>query len=156
MSLFDKIKLLFVARKPAADFVANVKDIKRGFKTIHFWVTLLGSAGALFAAVKGFVPPEIGLIVTTVLVASYNIMRGFDKTDESIPHPALQSTELWLGILGQLSNAILALQKGGVASTHLVAAGAVIAGAMSIAQNLTSINSGLPAPIPAQPAAPKA
>jgi len=149
MSLIDKIKLLFVARKPAADFLANVKEVKRGWKTIHFWVSLLGSGIALVASIKGFIPADISLIITTVLVGSYNIMRGFDKTDESIPHPPLRSTEFLMGLLAQLSNAVLALQQGGVSSAHLAIAGTILAGAMSIAQNLTSINSGLPAPTPA-------
>ena len=155
MSIIEKIKLLFVARKPAADFLANVKDVKRGWKTIHFWVSLLGSGIALAASIKGFIPADVSLIVTAVLVASYNVMRGFDKTDESIPHPPLRSTEFLMGLLAQRSNAVLALQQGGVSSTHLAIAGTVLAGAMSIAQNLTSINSGLPAPTPA-PAQPQA
>ena len=145
MSLWDKVKLLFVARKPAADFLANVKAVKRGWKTIHFWVSLLGSGIALVASIKGFIPADVSLIITTVLVASYGVMRGLDKTDESIPHPPLRSTEFWIGVLGQLSNAVLALQQGGISSTHLVVAGTVIAGAMSIAQGLSSINSNLPA-----------
>lgn len=155
MSLWSKIKLLFVARKPAADFVANVKEVKRGWKTAHFWVSLLGSGIALLASLKGFIPAEVSLIVTTVLTTSYNIMRGFDKTDETVLHPPLRSTEMWMGILGQLGNGVLALQQGGVSGTELTVASAIIAGAMATAQNLSSANSGLPAPTqPAQPTQP--
>lgn len=146
MTLIEKVKLLFVARKPAQDFVANVKEVKRGWKTIHFWVSLLGSAITLVGSLKGFVPAEASLIITTILMASYNIMRGFDKTDETIPRPTLRSTEMWMGIIGQLSNGIVALQQGGVNSAELAIASAVLAGAMATAQNLTSINSDLPAP----------
>lgn len=155
MSLIAKIKLLFSAAKPAANLAGQLKEVGSGWKTIHFWVSLLGSAISLAASIKGFIPADISLIVTTALVASYNIMRGFDKTDSSVVHPPFQSTEFLMGLLAQLSNAVLALQQGGIASTHLVIAGTVLAGAMSIAQNLSGINNGT-ATVPAQPTAPKA
>jgi len=136
MGLLEKIKLLFKARKPATDIINEVGQIKSGWKTIPFWVTLLGTLISLVAALEGFIPASTALIATTALTAIYNILRGATKTDITGTKPVVQSTEFWLGVLGQLSNAAVTLKTGGIAPHWLVTAETFISAAMAAGQNL--------------------
>lgn len=136
MGLIEKIKLLFKARQPAIDIINEVKGVKSGWKTIPFWITLLGSAIALVAALKGFIPLEASLVSTTALTFLYNVLRGATKADVPGTKPILQTSEFWLGVLAQLSNAFLALQTGGISPEWIVTASGVVSLAMGAAQNL--------------------
>ena len=56
MGLIEKLKLLFLANKPATDIVSELKGAQAFWKTIPFWVTLIGPFVFLVAALKGVVP----------------------------------------------------------------------------------------------------
>lgn len=136
MSWIKKIKLFFMARKPAMKVVNQLKKIKRGYKTWEFWLSLLGALGSLAAAVAGYLDPEVATIVTAGIAGVYNIIRGLKKADEDGIRPSLRSTEFYIGILAILQNALMEMQGKGVDGEWLALALAIVAGSMSVAQNL--------------------
>ena len=136
MSLIEKIKLLFKIKDPALKLIDGVKQFKSGYKTVTFWMTLLSGVLTLVGALKGFIPPEAALVVTVVLTAFYNFIRGFEKMDQNALRPMIRSTEFWAGVLGLVSTAIVNIQTGGVNPAWLVSMQSAIAAAMAGAQAL--------------------
>lgn len=139
MKLFDKIKLFIKGNQ----VISQLSHVKRGYKTLSFWITLLASLGSFAGSIKGVVSPEISLIVTTALTALYNILRGLEKADEPGTRPWYKSTETWVGIGAQVQNACLAIKEGGIQESHLAAAAIVIGGVMSMARDLSNIQPSL-------------
>ena len=152
MGFIEKLKLLFKARQPATDLINEIKDIKAGWKTLPFWVTVLGTLIALVAAAQGVIPATASLVIITVLTAFYNILRGATKANTPGVKPVLQTTEFWLGVLSQISNAILALKGGGINPEWFTTAEAIIGAAMAAGQNLAAQQPNVP-PAAAAPAA---
>ncbi len=124
MGFIEKLKLLLKVRQPVTDLINEVKSIKAGYKTIPFWITVIGTV--------------LSVIVATVLTAFYNILRGATKTDVTDVKPIFQTTEFWMGVFAELQNAILALQAGGINPKWLALSALVIGAAMSCGQNLAS------------------
>jgi len=141
MNIFAKLKLALALRKPAADVAGQLKAIKSGWKTLSFWVTLIGSLASLAAAVKGFIPANYSLLITTALVTVYNILRGLAKADSAaVTGPMWATTETWMGILGQVSAGMLALQQGGINAKWMTVAASVIATAMALSRDLRALD----------------
>lgn len=138
MSLFEKIALLFKANKPATQLVSQLKEAKAGYKTVSFWVTLLGTLLALIAAIKAVIPATTALVAITVITALYNVLRGLDKAGTDTNRGTFRSTEFWLAILGEASKAIVALQTGGVNPAWMASLSTIVAAAMAAAQNLSA------------------
>lgn len=136
MGFIEKLKLLVKARKPVTDIINEAKEIKTGYKTVQFWVTVLGSGVALVGALEGFIPASAGLVASTVLVTFYNILRGATKADVASTKPIVQTTEFWVSVLSQLGAAIVALQSGGINPSWFAAASMMISVAMAAGQNL--------------------
>lgn len=59
-------------------------DIKSGWKTSEFWGKVATQAATLWAAVGGFVPPKIAIIVVAVAEGVYTIARTVLKMNETI------------------------------------------------------------------------
>ena len=146
MSILEKIKLLFAVKDPAMKLIDGIKGFTSGWKTLAFWLSLLGGALSLVGALKGFIPSEASLVATVVITAIYNFARGFEKMDQNAVRPLLQSTEFWMGVLGMASNALVSLQAGGINPQWMVLAQSTIATAMAGAQAL-----GSQTPPPANP-----
>lgn len=136
MGLLSKIKLLFVFRKPATDLINEVSQVKSGYKTVAFWVAVVGTLGSAVAAGTGIIPATYALIAGTVLTVLYNILRGATKADQVGVKPILQSTEFWMGVLTAISNGLLALKTGGIDPQWLTTAQTAIGAAMAAGQNL--------------------
>jgi len=136
MGFIEKLKLLFKARQPAIDIINEVKEVKAGYKTVPFWITLIGSALSLVAALQGMVPASVSLVATTALTFFYNVLRGATKADTTAQKPLIQTTEFWLGVLGQVSAALVALKQGGVNPAWLTTASTAVGIAMAAGQNL--------------------
>jgi len=136
MGLISKLKLLIKTAKPVGQFINQVKGAKLKWKTIPFWGTLLGSAVSLVAALQGFIPVTVGIVITGVLTVLYNIIRGLDKADQEGVKPTWKSTEFWVGVLGIISTQIVNMQTQGINSEVLVTINSLIAAAMALAQNL--------------------
>lgn len=136
MKWLEAVKALFVARQPLTDLVNEVKDVKRGYKTVGFYVTLLGTLGTLAAALSGYLSPVAALEITTALGVAYNLARGAAKMDEVGVRPVLGSTEFWIGVLTSLSNGLVALKTGGINPQWAIEAQGMIGVAMTTAQSL--------------------
>jgi hypothetical protein len=78
MGLIDEIKLLFKVKED----VIQMGQIKAGFKTSEFWVTLLSNVIGILGVIKGVVPPQYAPWVVgalTVLNSVYTVARTFVK-----------------------------------------------------------------------------
>lgn len=136
MSLIEKIKLLFKVQGPITQISREVKDATKTRKWLHFTVTLLGILASTAATLTGVIPPQAQLIVTTVLQALYNIMRGIDKVDATEVKGTLRTTEFWLTALAEVQKGIVATQMGGVNPTWLAESSTIIGLALAAGQNL--------------------
>jgi hypothetical protein len=138
MGAIEKLKLLFKAWKPAGEFINEVKGARKKYKTIPFWVSILGSGVAIVGALQGVIPATAAVVATATLTGLYNIVRGLDKADQEGTKPALATTEFWIGVLGIVSAQIVDVQTAGVNNAALVTAQSVIAAAMAAAQSLAA------------------
>lgn len=136
MTLMEKVKLVFKAREPLQDLIREAKEVKRGYKTFSFWFTIVGCLISLVAAIAGYIPGTVGIILTTGLTALYSILRGLKKADEVGVRPIFLSTEFWISVLSSISNAFVGLQQGGVNPEWIVTAQMVITVILGAAQNL--------------------
>lgn len=136
MNLIEKIKLLFKIKEPAQDLANQLKGVKRGYKTVSFWVTFLGTLLSLVGALQGIIPATTAVLITTALTTVYNILRGLLKAEADGVRPPMQATEFWVGLLGILSSGLIQAQTAGVSGRWLTVAMAVVAGGMAAAQNL--------------------
>ncbi len=136
MTLIQKLVLAWKGRA----VVSSLTSAGVGWRTIHFWVTLVGSLLSYMATLKEFIPPTWALIITTVLTASYNIMRGMDKAvDDKEPKPWYKTTEAWLNIGAQIQNALVTMQTGGVGTNQLTEANVILTGILATANNLANV-----------------
>lgn len=147
MGLIEKLKLLFKERQPATDLINEVKQVKSGWKTLPFWIAVVGTLGAAAAGLDGIIPASAVLISTTVLTMFYNILRGATKADLAGTKPIFQTSEFWLSVLSQVSNAITSLKTGGINPAWLTSAGGLVAAAMAAGQNLAAQQPNAP-PLP--------
>lgn len=136
MGLLAKLKLLIKTAKPVGKFINEVKGAKRKWKTIPFWVSVLGSGIALVGSLQGVIPVTVSVVITGVLTAGYNIVRGLDKADQEGVKPTLKSTEFWVGALGIISTQLVSVKAAGVDNDTLTIVAGIIAGAMAVAQNI--------------------
>lgn len=137
MGLIEKVKLLFKVQKPLGEVASAMKDAKKGWKTLSFWITLVGSLVSCVAALQGLIPAGVAVMISTGLTTLYNLLRGLQKVEnENIPGAA-RTSEFWVGMLGILQTGLLELQtKGAMDDKWLVASLAVIAGGMASAQSM--------------------
>lgn len=122
MKFLQKIKLLFKIQKPAGDVVAALKDAKdekRGWKTIGFWVTLIGTGISTAGALSGLIPAQLQLCITTGLQCVYNVLRGAQNMDSPTVKGTVTTTEFWLTSLTELQKAVVVLHDGGIQSHSL-------------------------------------
>lgn len=138
MGLIEKLKLLLKVRQPATDLINEVKDIKSGWQTIPFWVTLLGTLISAVGALTGVIPATAALIIGTGLTAVYNVLRGAVKAESPTTKPILQTTEFWLSLGTELSNALVTFQNGAINPPWFATAQALIGACMAFGQNLAA------------------
>lgn len=138
MGFTEKLKLLFKIEKPLNETIVAVKDVKKTKKWIHFIVTILGVGGSTVAALQGYIPPYVSLIITTVFQSLYNIVRGADKADDNEVRGTLRTTEFWLTALTEIQKGIVATQEGRVSPEWLATSSAVIGFFLSLGQNLAA------------------
>lgn len=140
MGFFSKIATLFKVRGPAQDLIGEIKTAQSGWKTIGFWVTLLGTLVSLVLSIKMIIPATAALVIISVLTAAYNVLRGAQKADTDTTRGVFRSTEFWLGVGGEVTKLVVALQAGGVNPAWLTSLSAMVATGMSIGQSLSAQN----------------
>lgn len=138
MGLFAKLKLLIKASKPVGQFVNQVKGARAKYKTIPFWLSIVGSLISIAAALQGVIPATTAVIITTSLTAIYNILRGADKINQVGVKPPLQTTEFWMGVGAILSTMFVDMKTAGVDNQVIGIANTVIGAAMAAAQSLAA------------------
>jgi uncharacterized membrane protein YfcA len=79
MNILEQIKLLIALKK----FLEGVKQMKAGWKSTEFWVTLLGVIGSLVGSIAGMLPPELVVKIVAGLVIVYTIARTITKLTPS-------------------------------------------------------------------------
>lgn len=136
MGLLKKLKLLFKTAKPVGQFIKQVQGARKKYKTIPFWVAILGSSLALVGSLQGFIPATAAVVATAILTAGYNILRGLDKADQTGVKVAWKSTEFWVGAMGIISTQLMEIKTAGVDNEVLTGVTAIIGGAMAVAQNI--------------------
>lgn len=138
MSILEKLKLLIKAKEPIEEIIIEVKNAGAGWKTIHFWVTLLASLGLLATALTGVMPPMAAVFLTASLAALYNILHGLDQANQEGVLPLLKSPSFWITVLGSVSSWLVALQTGGVSYSWVATAQGLIASTGLVNQNLSA------------------
>jgi len=138
MGFIEKIKLLFKIQKPLGELAKSAKDVKTGWKTIKFWVTFLGTLASTAAALTGIIPPPAQLIITTVLQAIYNIVRGAEKMESTEAKGIFTTTEFALTALGEIQKGIVAAQTGGINPEWMATATTIVGMALAAGQSLAA------------------
>ncbi len=54
-----------------------------GWQTSEFWMTALGHAGIIFAAVSGALPAKYAALASAAAQVAYNLSRGISKVNAS-------------------------------------------------------------------------
>lgn len=143
MKFLAKIKLLFKIQKPAGQLVATLKDAKderRGWKTVGFWVTLVGTLGSTAGALTGIIPVTTQLIAVTVLQGFYNILRGAQNANSESLKGTFTTTEFWLSALSEIQKTFVALHTGGIDPAWMSSATAIVGATLAAGQNLAARN----------------
>ncbi len=135
--MWQKLMLLWKIRKPAEDVSKDLKEIKRGWKTVTFWLVLVGHLGALAGAAQGALDPKMALILNVALAALYNILRGVTKSQEEGVREWYKATEVWLGICSQISAALMTLQGKGIDPAWMATALAILNGVMVFCRDMS-------------------
>lgn len=140
MSLIDKIKLLFAIRKPVEDLAGEVKTLKSGWKTVGFWVTVLGTLVTIGTSLAGFLPASTALIISTVLTVLYNIVRSIQAAQVEGTTTWYKSTKFYVGLLGIVAAALEAFKTGGINPAWMVSASGLIGTIMALSQSVAASN----------------
>ena len=135
--MLQKLMLLWKARKPAQDVAGDLKEIKRGWKTVSFWLVLVGHLGALAAAVQGSLDPQTALILNIALATLYNMLRSISKSQEAGVREWWKTTEVWVGIGTQLSAGLMALQSKGINPSWMAVSLAILNGVMVFGRDMS-------------------
>jgi hypothetical protein len=136
MSIIEKIKLLFAIKKPVTKLVNEAKQIKSGWKTWEFWVTIIGGLISVTAALTGFIPATTSLIISTALGVIYNIVRAFQNAGIDGTTPVMQSTRFIAMIAGFIYAGLMALKTGGIDPAWISSAIAILGAIGAAAQSL--------------------
>lgn len=138
MSIWNKLVMAWKGRA----VIAELSQVSKGWKTLPFWISFLGSLVTFLGALKEVIPPEYALLIGTGLTAFYNILRGVQKSEAPGVRPWFKTTEFWMGAGQQIQNALLAIQTGDIATAQVMKANVVLSGVMAIARDLSNMQPG--------------
>ena len=83
MKITDYLKIWMFLRKVKKEAMREVKtmsnDIKPGWKTTEFWVTIFAAGNTMLQSVQGSIPHPWGEIVVASMAAAYTISRALVK-----------------------------------------------------------------------------
>lgn len=133
MGLIQKFRAGMAAKR----IVDQLGGTKKGWKTLVFWVALLGNLATLAASLKGMVSPEAYLVSTTAIAAVYTILRGALKSEQTGVTNWWTTSEFWLSVGTGASGALLALQQGGINPAWLGVANTVLGASLTAARDLS-------------------
>lgn len=136
MSIIQKIKLLFAVKKPALELAEKAKEIKKGYKTLAFWISIFASVVSVATAIQGIIPASTALIAVVASTVIYNVLRAFQNSEVTGVEPVLTSTRFWVGLLGIVSAGLIQLQTAGINPEWVTVSISVIGAIMAAAQSI--------------------
>lgn len=92
MNILQEVKMLFAVRKPAENLIAEVRNVKSGWKTTEFYMTVVTQLLAVVAALNGVLDPKTAATIVAVLNAVYAVLRTLAKAPVDAPAPATTPT----------------------------------------------------------------
>lgn len=134
-NLISKIKLIWKGREIAS----NLIQIKSKWKSIPFWVAIIGNVLAFLGATQGFLPPQLIIILNASLTAIYNYLRGLEKAETDGVKPFKTSSEFILSLLTTANNAIIDMETGGVSTYYLGATSIALTHAVAAGRDLANM-----------------
>ena len=90
MNLLQEIKMLFAVKMPAENLIAEVNQVKAGWKTTEFWMTIVTQLLAVVAALNGVLDAKTAAIIIAVLNGVYGVLRTLAKVPV-VPAPAVSA-----------------------------------------------------------------
>lgn len=140
--MFKKLRALWAARK----VVNQMGDVKRGWKTLGFWVTLLGNMTALVTALNGIIPATTAAIVSGAITALYTVLRGAQKSEEAGVREWYKTSEFYMAVGSQLGTVLLTLQQNGVNAAWVATSSTILSGVLAISRDLSHKQPETPKP----------
>lgn len=114
MNLIDKIKIYLKIKKPLEDIMEETKELKKGYKTIEFWVAVLVPLTSIVASLNQYIPAKVSLVISAVLICAYNFLRAIQNSQVSGVEVWYKSTRFWSGAFGIILTAFISIQDGGI------------------------------------------
>jgi len=136
MNIIEKVKLFIKVKKPATDLIKEMKEVKTGWKTIGWWISISATLGTIVTTLAGYLPAEVGLVATVAITALYQSVRAIENTKMVGTAPLLLSTRFWSGIMSALGTALVSLKSGGIDPAWVEAGLTVIGLVTTASQNI--------------------
>ncbi|HET9146137.1 MAG TPA: hypothetical protein VFN81_08630 [Sphingomicrobium sp.] len=83
MNLLEKLKALIVLNRAVG--VIEEANVKSGWKTTEFWMTVATNVTTVIGALKGVVPDKAAAIAVAVSTCIYTVARALTKAAASTP-----------------------------------------------------------------------
>jgi hypothetical protein len=80
MNIIDKIKILLKLKKALKE-VQNMQ-VKSGWRSSEFWMTVLTNVSTLVGALNGVIDPKTAAIIVAVTNCIYSILRSAVKNPD--------------------------------------------------------------------------
>lgn len=138
MNIIDKVKLLYKAREPVTEIIKEVSGAKDSWKTVRFWLSLIGSFMALASAIQGVIPVTVAVCISVGLTLIYNIFQALKDADKVGYSPIIKSTKFWSAVLTAISVFLTSLQTGGINPQWVTVAIGVIGFIVPISREIAS------------------
>jgi len=79
MNIIQKIQLFLKVRKEVNIIKKEVKNMKDGWKTTEFWLTIFSAIVSIYFALSGIIPNDLAIKITAVCVSIYTVARAVVK-----------------------------------------------------------------------------
>lgn len=79
MGFIAKIKLLFRVKTPLGNLIEEATNVKSGWKTSEFYLTILSNLITIAGALQGVIDPKTAAIILAVLNGLYTTLRTIAK-----------------------------------------------------------------------------
>lgn len=112
----------------------ETKTIKKGYKTVTFWMTILLSLSSVVTSLAGYIPTKLALIITVILTCLYNLLRAIQNAQIEGVTVWYKSTRLWSGALAILLAAFVSIRDGGISAPWVGSVIGVLTAVIAAAQ----------------------
>lgn len=81
MTLIQKVKLALKLRRPINKMVTEVEQMKSGYKTTEFWLTVISNLITIAGALQGVIDAKTAAVMLAVLNGVYSVLRTVAKAN---------------------------------------------------------------------------